>query len=113
MLTLLYVIWFLIPLFFFSIALWSTLESAGGKHKRENPGDFFRQGVFALVCVLISVAIDQTVLEGLVGTFSPDFIPLGVYQVLLLPFILYLAARILGPTQDIRIKKAPRSGRKN
>jgi len=113
--TVLYVIWFLIPLFFLTLALWSKLEQVGGKSKRENPGDFFRQGIFVLVCVLISVAINHFYLTGIVESLSPSFIPLGFYQIVLLPMVLYLAALFCGPSKDIKIqrkKSARRAGSK-
>jgi len=103
--TAIYIIWFLIPLFFFTMALWSRLEQVGGKSKRENPGDFFRQGVFVLVCVLISIGIDQLLLEDIVSSVSPAFIPLGFYQIVLLPLVLYLAALISGPSKAIKIQR--------
>ena len=109
---LLYVIWFLLPLFFFIIALWAKLEQLSDRPKRQNPGDFFRQGVFVLVCVLISVVIDQYLLAALVDFLSSDWLPLGFFQALLLPFVLYLAARIVGPSQDVLITRAPKPSKK-
>jgi hypothetical protein len=105
MVTFLYIIWFCLPLFFFTIALWSKLEAMSGKDKRENFGDFFKQGVFVTGCVLLAVAIDQYVLADLVAAVSPDFIPLGLYQFLLLPFILYIGALAVGPSKSISLKK--------
>ena len=104
--TFLYLLWFLLPTFFFGIALWSKLEQLSNKHKRENAGDFFRQGIFVSVCVLLSMLIDQYVLEGIGTTWSPDFIPLGFYQVLLLPLALYLAAMLVGPSKAVTASKS-------
>ena len=103
--TALYIIWFLFPAFFLLLALWGKLEQMGNKQKAQNPGDFFKQGVFVLFCVIIAVFIDQQILEGLVSSFSPDFIPLGFYQVLLLPLLLLVAAKLVGPTTTISLKK--------
>lgn len=104
----LYFIWCLLPLFFFGMALWSKLESISNKHKRENTGDAMRSGLFSTLCVLLAVAIDQYLLEGLVQTYSPESIPLWFYQVLLLPAVLLVAAKIIGPTAEIRIvRKGP------
>ena len=103
---LLYLLWFLLPAFFFGIALWSKLEQFSNKHKRENAGDFFRQGIFVSVCVLLSVLIDQYALGGIVTSLSPDFIPLGFYQVLLLPLVLYLAAMLVGPSKAVTASKS-------
>jgi hypothetical protein len=106
--TILYGIWLLLPITYFGIALWSKLEEAGGSTKRENVGDLLRQGFFVLGCVGLAIAIDQYLLKDLVEMFSPTFIPLGLYQILLLPFILYIGAFIVGGSKDIRITKAPR-----
>lgn len=105
--TALYVIWFLIPLFFLAMALWSWLEKVGGKAKKENPGDFLKQGIFVLACVLLSVLIDQYILENLVKAVLGDFVPLGFVQIILLPVVLYAGALALGPSRAILIGKAP------
>ena len=103
----LYIVWFLFPLFFFGIALWSKLEEVSTKKaKRENPGDFLQQGLFVLACVIVSVLIDQFVLESIVSHF-PDFAPLGFYQIILLPLVLLVAAMTVGPSEKIRISKPP------
>lgn len=94
------------------MALWSKLEQAGGRTKRENVGDLARQGFFVLGCVAIAVAINEYILADAVATLSPDFIPLGFYQILLLPFVLYIGAFIVGGSKEIRITKAPRVSQK-
>ena len=104
----LYVIWILIPLFFFGLALWSLLEKWGGTPRKENPGDFFKQGLFVSLCVILSILIDQFALEPVVEAAIGDLLPLGLFQVLLLPVVLYLMALVIGPSEMIRITKAPR-----
>ena len=89
------------------MALWAKLEQWSDSAKKQNPGDFMRQGVFVLVCVLIAVAIDQYALEAVITPITPDFIPLGFYQVMLLPVVCLLAAMLTGPSKAIRISKAP------
>lgn len=101
----LYSVWLVIPLGFFVIALWSALELTGKSGKRQNPGDFFRQGFFTLVCAIICIIIDQTFLGFFVENFSPSFIPLGFYQVILLPLVLYIGALTVGPSKPIRVTK--------
>lgn len=105
--TLLYVIWFAIPGFFFLMALWGKLETTSGKNKRDDIRDFFYQGLFVLGCVFAAVLIDTYILPQLVAAFAPEQLPLGFFEVLLLPAILLLAAKLFGPSQEIRIKKAP------
>ena len=109
--TFLYIIWALLPLFFFIMALWAKLEQISNKDKRQNPGDFFRQGLFVTACVIIAVLIDQTVLESFVQSLAPDFMPLGFFQIILLPIILLVAAKVYGPSKTIRITKPPHPSR--
>ncbi len=56
-----------------------------------------------LGCVLVAVLIDQYVLETIVEMISPEWLPLGFFEVILLPFILYLAAKFAGPTKAIKV----------
>jgi hypothetical protein len=103
-----YAVWFLIPTVFFLIALWGKLEKLSGSTKNYHPADYVRQGCYVLVCVLISLAIDRFLLQ----PYYPDWIeefPLPMAQVLLLPFVLALAAKITGGTKPIRITKAGRT----
>ena len=90
------------------MAAWGTLEQLSHKHKRENVCDFLRQGLFVLACVLICVAIDQLALEAVWKWVGVELIPLGVFQVLLLPFVLYVAAKLLGGSRAVLIERAPR-----
>ncbi|MBX7145044.1 MAG: hypothetical protein K1X79_11380 [Oligoflexia bacterium] len=110
--TLLYIIWFLIPTFFLGAWLWGTLEKFGGNEQRGATKDALKQAFFVLACVLMSVAIDQSLLPDLVSSYAPDFLPLGFFQVILLPAILYIGALIVGPSREIRISKAPRLGKR-
>lgn len=89
------------------MALWGKLEQFSGRAKHERPGDFLKQGLFVGFCVAVSVIIDQFFLEGLVNGISPTWIPYPFYQVMLLPIVLYIGARIIGPTKTILIAKAP------
>ncbi len=106
--TFLYIIWFLFPLAFFVMALWAGLEKVSNRQKKENPGDFLKQGTFVLVCVLISILLDQFALDSVMQTVIGDYLPLGFLQVMLLPVVLYIGAKVLGPTKSILISKAPR-----
>jgi hypothetical protein len=107
--TALYIIWGLVPLFFFLMALWSVLEKFSGKKKHERPGDLFKQGLFVLFCVLLSIAIEHYLLPTIADSVSFGYIPYGVFQLTLLPLVLYIAAKIIGPTKPIQITKAPSS----
>lgn len=103
----LYAIWFAIPVFFFLAALWSKLEQIGKSPRRQNPGDLLRQGTFMLGCVIVAILLDQYALPE-VGDALPSWLPLGVVQVLLLPVVLLIAAKLVGGAKPIKIEKAPR-----
>ena len=106
--TALYIVWFVIPTFFFLMALWSSLEKLSGRPKKENSEDFFKQGLFVLGCVLLAVLIERYAIDFITNSLFQGIVPKGVWQVLLLPLILLVAAKILGPSQDIKIGRAPR-----
>lgn len=73
------------------------------KVKHDNPADYFKQGVFVLVCVLVSVLIDQVALESLVNVIAPEWLPLEFFQVILLPIVLVIAAKWTGGSKKVRI----------
>lgn len=97
--TALYAVWFLIPLSFLLIALWSKLEDLSGRERHENVGDYIRQGGFLFICAVVCVLLDSYLLEGFYLSLSPDWIPLGFYQVLLFPFVLVIMAKLIGPSK--------------
>ena len=109
----LYIIWGALPGFFFLMALWAKLEGVSNKGKKENPGDFFHQGLFVLACVLIALAIDTYLLGDFVTNFSPEYLSLNFYRIILLPLILLIGAQIIGPSKEISISKAPRPTDRN
>ena len=105
--TIIYVLWALIPLFFFLLALWSFLEKTGGKKKSERPGDLLRQGIFVALCVVVCIVIGIYLLPSLIESFFGNVVPTIVFQIVLLPIVLALGAMIYGPTRDIKIEKPP------
>lgn len=105
--TALYTIWLLFPIFFFFVFLWRFLEQLSGKPVKGSPSDAVRQGFFVLACVLVCIVIDQYILSAVVDTIAPEFLPLELFQVVLLPAVFYLAALIIGPSNKILIGKAP------
>ena len=111
--TFLYVIWFLVPVFFLGVALWSKLEQMSGKHKRENPMDFVKQGGFVLICSVLCLLIDQYVISTLNEESLPSWLPVNFIRIVLFPVVLYVAAIIIGPTKEIRIEKAGHPSQRN
>lgn len=105
MTTAVYICWFLLPLTFFGLATYAKLEQLGGSVRRQNPKELFQQGFFVLGCVLVCCVIDRYLLKDLADSFMPDLIPLGFYQIILLPVILLIGAKLVGPTRDILISR--------
>jgi hypothetical protein len=101
--TFLYIVWFLIPTTFFVLALWSKLEHASGQPKHASAADLFNQGIFVLVCVFVAILIDRTMLQSIADAIAPTILPLGFYQAFLLPLVLLIAAKLVGPSKDILI----------
>lgn len=106
--TALYIIWFLLPAGMLLVALWAKLEQIGKKDAREHALDYIKSAIFLFVSALIAVAIDTYMLEDLVSALSPDFIPLSFYQLMLLPLILVIGAKLVGGSKAISIDRAPR-----
>lgn len=104
----LYVVWLSLPTFFFLMALWGKLEQLGKSAQKHRPGDFLRQGLFVGACVALCILIDQYLIESIHESIAPDLIPLGFYQAILLPVVLTIAATLAGPSEVIRITKAPK-----
>ena len=102
MITVIYAIWFIIPAFFFAMALWAKLEQLSKSPKKHDPSDFMKQGFFVLICALIAWVVDQYVLQPNAANLFPDLIPLALLQVLLLPAILSVAAMLTGGMKPIR-----------
>jgi hypothetical protein len=101
--TALYITWFIFPTFFFLLALWAKLEQFSGQQKRHNPADLLKQGLFVLVCVLLCIGIDKTLLPFVADLIDPVMIPLGFYQALLLPVVLLVSAKLVGGSKSILI----------
>ena len=108
----LYACWFIIPVCYLVIVLWSKLESISKNQSREDMGDILRQLLFVALCVGLCIILDQFFLEGWVDAYSPDWIPLGFYQSILLPVMFLIVGRIAGNSAEIRITKAPHPSEK-
>lgn len=102
-----YVIWIIIPLFFFTVALWAKLEQMSKSRKKQNPGDFIRQGVFLSVCTILAIAINHYVIVPQKESF--ELIPMGLVQTLLYPLILIIGAKVIGGTDPLRVKRGGRA----
>jgi len=101
----LYGIWFLLPLFFFTLALWAWLERLSKSPKRQNPKDFMRQGTFLLGSAVLALLINEYVLQEGAADLLPNWLPLTFVQIMLLPIILLLGAKMFGGTTPISIQR--------
>ncbi|NLF25685.1 MAG: hypothetical protein GX589_08540 [Deltaproteobacteria bacterium] len=99
-----YTVWLLLPAGFFMVALWAKLEQLGKSPRRQNPGDFFRQGCFLLGCVIAAIIIDYFLLSQFENAPITTWVPMGVIQFLLLPLVLLIASRLVGGSRQIGIE---------
>jgi hypothetical protein len=105
--TALYTLWFALPCIFFLLALWGTLETIGNRQKKNNSKELAKQGLFVLACSCLCVVIDLYILESIVTLINSSWFTLGFAETLILPLVLYIGAKLLGGSEEIRISKAP------
>lgn len=111
--TVIYSLWGLFTSIFFLMALWTFLEKVSGRDKRDQPWEYLKQGFFVLACVGVSFLIDNLFLEDLVSATFGDMIPLGFFQILLLPFVLLTGAKLIGGSKPILITKSQNFSTRN
>lgn len=104
-------LWLCIPTLYFLIALWSWLEKKGRSVKKQNPGDFFKQGSFIVVAVAAAFVIDIYFLESIVDLL-PNLMPLLFYRIVLLPITLFLSSLLIGGSKTQSLKKKTHARRK-
>jgi hypothetical protein len=105
--TLLYFIWFLVPAVFFLMALWSGLEKISKSSRPQDPKLLFKQGLFTLLCVVLAILIDHYLLRQELADMIPEWLPLLIIELFLLPLILWIMALLIGGSKEIEITKAP------
>ena len=103
-------IWLCIPGIYYIIALWGWLEKKGRSVKKQNPGDFLKQGTFILISVGLTFLIDIYVLADLVALL-PNIMPLLFYRLVLLPVVLFLVASMTGGSKPASLKKNKRGNK--
>lgn len=103
------IIWLCIPALYFIIALWGWLEKKGRSVKKQNPGDFLKQGTFVFVAVGLALLIDAYWLSDIVASL-PDIMPLLFYRIILLPVLLLICAKLIGGSKPHSIKRGNRAG---
>lgn len=106
-----YGLWFAIPIGLVLFGLYATLETAAKSRQKHNPGDYFRPAVFISVCIFVSLGLDMYILEPhlkpeLPGIFNLEF---ELIQ-FLTPFVICaVLGKIVPGVEQHRIKKAPRA----
>ena len=108
MITAIYIIWFIFAASYFLIAIYSWLEQLSGRRKTDNSKDLVRQGLFVSSCVIISIIFDQYILRERLEPILPKSVPYPFIVFLIFPIVLAISATLIGPSEKILIKKAPR-----
>jgi hypothetical protein len=113
----LYILWFIIPALYFTVALWAKLESLNGKRSSGDPSNFIKQGSFILACSGICVWLDQYYLEDITQSIFGEWFPLILAQITIFPFMLLIGAQLLGGSKPVtltsqRIKREQRKSSK-
>jgi hypothetical protein len=111
--TVVYLVWFLIPLSIIGIALWNFIENKAKKKVDRYSGQLLRQALFTSLCVGVAVLCEQFALDFVMVTVMQGFVPREIILVLLLPLVMVVAATVIGPTAAISITKAPVLTRKS
>lgn len=98
----LYVLWFLLPLAFLLLALWAMVKPK--RRGKESPREYLEQGVFCAIALAIAIAIDQTVLEDLFYAVTAGVIDVMFARWMLYPAVLLVLAYL---NRFVRRKKVP------
>ena len=101
----LYTLWILVPIFYFMVILWSKLESLSSSKPPEDFVNYTRQGVITGCIVIVCIFIDRAILPGLVKAIFGEALPLMFFRIMLLPAVLYLTAKLLGPSKKPEVEE--------
>lgn len=83
-----YVIWALLPLVFLVLAGWAFSKRFFGVSGREYPSSYLSQFFFCLVAFVVSIYLDQYVLEDAVEALTAGMLDIIIARWLLFPGIL-------------------------
>lgn len=108
MITAIYILWSIFASLYFLIAIYSWLEQLSGRRKTDNSKDLVRQGLFVTSCVVISILLDRHVLRHRLEPILPEEIPYPFVVFLIFPLVMAITATLIGPSEKILIRKAPR-----
>ena len=89
-----YVIWAILPLVLFALALWALAKPVFGVQGREYSGDYMKQALFCAVCLGIAIGIDAVYLNTLLESFDPEDQTAMIGHWVLYPGVLLAAAQL-------------------
>ncbi|MDZ4786212.1 MAG: hypothetical protein SGJ02_09070 [bacterium] len=102
----LYLFWFIGPLFYFAVMLYSQLEKWSGQSPNDDMGYYFKQAMFLTSCAAVSIFIDSYLFPR-ISNHLP-FFPLVFYRVILFPMVMLILGKIVGGSAEIKVEKNPK-----
>ncbi len=87
-----YILWLLLPTWFFLYGIWAFGKRFGKRPIREHPEEYFIPGLFTGAGLLVAIWLDQTIYEELVNTVTMGMVDVIIARWLLYPAILLVMA---------------------
>ncbi len=106
---LLYLIWGLLPLSLFLLALWARVKRIAKVHGREPAGEYFVQGLFCLAVLLVTIWIDSNFFDAIMEAALGGLVDPSIPRFLLYPVVLLVAAQLSGLVKKSPPPKKPRA----
>jgi uncharacterized membrane protein YjjB (DUF3815 family) len=103
MVTLVYIIWILIPGGMFLLALKDFIDKKSHRKKDRHSLTLMKQALFVFLCVVVSALVDKFLLDVVAESLLLDLVDRDLVLVLLLPFVLVVASMVVGPSKPILI----------
>jgi len=99
----LYIFWFALPALFLTLAFLNKLQEMEGYAKKDGFKDLINQFLFVFACAVMTVFLDRQFIPWLAEDLLGNFFPLLLLRMLLFPTVLFLGAKLIGPTRRIMI----------
>lgn len=100
-------LWIFAPVVFLLLALWAVLERSA-KNKATHPSEYLSAAAFLGVCGIVSYGIHRILLDWLLALVDTG-LPRNLFLLMVWPMVLFIGAKITGPSRRIMIEKAPNS----
>jgi hypothetical protein len=98
-----FALWVLAPVLFLVLALWAALERAS-KNKATHPGEHLVAALFLAICGVVAFGVHRYLLDSAIA-FVPVMLPRELYLFLVWPLVLYVGAKVTGPSREILIER--------